>query len=142
MRLYVAFRRTFPRPVSAPNTGHIGRDFPGCFRHQIFQFVQLVLVYELAGSIVALGVLGAANTAPTIVFGVIDGVFANRRENRRIIILTQGASSFGVLLVIASSWRGSYRDHGDAAVTEAPLLQRRGRFVTGALALMFFLGLT
>jgi MFS family permease len=67
--------------------------------HQIFQFVQFVLVYELTGSVVALGVLGAANAAPTILLGVIGGVFADRWEKCRLIMTTQGLSAIAVLLL-------------------------------------------
>jgi hypothetical protein len=67
--------------------------------HQIFQFVQFVLMYELTGSVVALGVLGAANAAPMILLGVIGGVFADRWEKRRLIITTQGLSAVAVLLL-------------------------------------------
>jgi MFS family permease len=67
--------------------------------HQIFQFVQFVLVYELTGSVVALGVLGAANAAPGILLGVIGGVFADRWEKRRLIITTQFVSGIAVLLL-------------------------------------------
>jgi MFS family permease len=67
--------------------------------HQIFQFVQFVLVFELTGSVGALGVLGAANAAPMIVLGVIGGVFADRWEKRRLIITTQGVSAIAVLLL-------------------------------------------
>ena len=67
--------------------------------HQIFQFVQFVLGYELAGSVIVLGVLGAANAAPAIILGVIGGVFANRWEKRRLIITTQAVSGSVVLLL-------------------------------------------
>ena len=67
--------------------------------HQIFQFVQFLLMYELTDSVVALGVLGAANAAPMILLGVIGGVFADRWEKRRLIITTQGLSAVAVLLL-------------------------------------------
>jgi MFS family permease len=74
--------------------------------HQIFQFVQFVLVYELAGSVAALGLLGAANALPTILLGVIGGVFADRWEKRRLIIITQAVSGIAVLgLALLTSTR-------------------------------------
>jgi MFS family permease len=67
--------------------------------HQIFQFVQFLLMYELTDSVVALGVLGAANAAPMILLGVIGGVFADGWEKRSLIITTQGLSAAAVLLL-------------------------------------------
>jgi DHA3 family macrolide efflux protein-like MFS transporter len=52
--------------------------------HQIFQFIQFVLVHELTGSVVALGFLGVANAVPAITLGVVGGVFADRWNKRRL----------------------------------------------------------
>lgn len=69
--------------------------------HQVFQFIQFVLVYEIAGSAAVLGWLGATNAAPTIVLGIIGGVYADRWDKRRLITITQSASGL-VVLALAS----------------------------------------
>lgn len=65
--------------------------------HQVFQFVQFVLVHELTGSVVALGFLGVANAVPAITLGVVGGVFADRWNKRRLIIFTQASAGVAVL---------------------------------------------
>ena len=65
--------------------------------HQVFQFVQFVLVYEIAGSVTELGYLGVANAVPALVLGIVGGVYADRWEKRRLIIITQAASGLMVL---------------------------------------------
>jgi len=52
-----------------------------------------LLVYKLTGSGVALGVQGALNFGPLLVFGVWGGLLADRRDKRRILIVTQSASA-------------------------------------------------
>ena len=50
-----------------------------------------LLVYKLTGSGVALGVQGALNFGPLLVFGVWGGLLADRRDKRRILVVTQSA---------------------------------------------------
>ena len=69
--------------------------------HQVFQFVQFVLVYEIAESVAQLGYVSAANAVPSIVLGVVGGVYADRWEKRRLIIVTQIASGL-ILLALAA----------------------------------------
>ena len=67
--------------------------------HQIFQFAQFILVYELTGSVVALGFLGVANAVPAITLGVIGGVYADRWDKRKLIVFTQSAAGIKILVI-------------------------------------------
>jgi MFS family permease len=69
------------------------------FGHQVFQFVQFLLVHELTGSLADLGVLGIANAVPAILLGVVVGVFADRWDKRKLIIVTRGVVGLGILLL-------------------------------------------
>lgn len=66
---------------------------------QVFQFLQFLLVHEITGSVVALGVLGVANGVPAIVLGVFGGVVADKWDKRKLIIVTQSVSG-GAILVL------------------------------------------
>lgn len=46
------------------------------------------LVYELSGSELDLGILGAATAVPAILFTIIGGVIADRYEKRTILLIT------------------------------------------------------
>jgi MFS family permease len=50
-----------------------------------------LLVFKLTGSGVALGVQGALNFGPLLVLGAWGGLLADRRDKRRILIVTQSA---------------------------------------------------
>ena len=66
---------------------------------QMFQFLQFVLVHELTGSVVDLGILGIANAVPAILLGVIGGVFADRWDKRKLIIVAQAAPAVSMLVL-------------------------------------------
>ena len=67
--------------------------------YQVFQFSQLWLMYQLTGSPLSLGYVGLANAIPGIVLNLFGGVYADRLDQRRLIILTQliTASLIGLL---------------------------------------------
>ena len=63
------------------------------------------LVYELSGSPLQLGFLGAASSIPTIAAALVGGVIADRVDRRRMLIVT--SMSIAVLLVLLSVLDGS-----------------------------------
>ena len=67
--------------------------------YQVFQFSQLWLMYQLTGSPLSLGYVGLANAIPGIVLNLFGGVYADRLDQRRLIIVTQliTASLIGLL---------------------------------------------
>jgi predicted MFS family arabinose efflux permease len=75
--------------------------------HQMFQFLQFVLVHELTGSVVDLGVLGVANAVPAILLGVIGGVFADRWDKRQLIIVTQAAPALSMVVLATLTITGN-----------------------------------
>ena len=54
------------------------------------------MVFELSGSALDLGFLGAATAVPTIIATLIGGLVADRINRRSVLILTSGIS--GLLL--------------------------------------------
>ena len=58
------------------------------------------LVFELSGSPLDLGLLGAASSIPTIAAALVGGVIADRVDRRRMIIVTS-ASIAGLLALLA-----------------------------------------
>ena len=58
------------------------------------------LVFELSGSSLHLGFLGAASSIPTIAAALVGGVIADRVDRRRMIIVTS-ASIAGLLALLA-----------------------------------------
>ncbi len=67
--------------------------------YQVFQFSQLWLAYQITGSALSLGYVGLANAIPGIVLNLFGGVYADRLDQRRLIIVTQliTASLIGLL---------------------------------------------
>ena len=63
------------------------------------------LVYELSGSPLQLGFLGAASSIPTIAAALVGGVIADRVDRRRMLIAT--SISIAVLLALLSVLDGS-----------------------------------
>ena len=63
------------------------------------------LVYELSGSPLQLGFLGAASSIPTIAAALVGGVIADRVDRRRMLIAT--SLSIAVLLALLSVLDGS-----------------------------------
>ena len=58
------------------------------------------LVYELSGSALQLGFLGAATSIPTIAATLVGGVVADRMDRRRLLIATSAATA-GLLTLLA-----------------------------------------
>ena len=68
---------------------------------QMMQFGQIVLIYDLTGSSLALGSLGLAAGIPAIILNPLGGVYADRWDKRRLIIITQAITA-GLLLLLAT----------------------------------------
>ena len=56
---------------------------------RMFEFSQFWLAYELTGSPLYLGYVGAAQAIPGVVLNLFGGVFADRLDKRHLIIVTQ-----------------------------------------------------
>ena len=56
---------------------------------RIFEFSQFWLAYELTGSPLYLGYVGVAQAVPGVVLNLFGGVFADRLDKRRLIVITQ-----------------------------------------------------
>ncbi|MQG57062.1 MAG: MFS transporter [SAR202 cluster bacterium] len=56
---------------------------------QVLTFGQIWLTYELTGSYVKLGFVASANAIPSIALNLFGGVFADRLDKRKLIIVTQ-----------------------------------------------------
>lgn len=66
---------------------------------QMLQFGQLWLMYQITGSPLSLGYVGLANAVPGIVLNLFGGVFADRLDQRRLIMITQLTISCLVFLL-------------------------------------------
>lgn len=63
------------------------------------------LVLQLSGSALALGLVGAASSAPVLAFSFLGGTLADRASKRRLLVLTQTASmllALGLWALVAS----------------------------------------
>ncbi len=67
--------------------------------YQILQFGQLWLMYQITGSALSLGWVGLANAVPGIVLNLFGGVYADRLDQRRLIIVAQLVTSALVFLL-------------------------------------------
>ena len=56
---------------------------------QIFLFAQLWLVHSMTGSALYLGYVGLATATPSILLNLIGGVYADKVDQRKLIIITQ-----------------------------------------------------
>jgi MFS family permease len=74
---------------------------------QMFRVAQFWLTYEITGSILSLGLVGAANAIPAIFFNLFGGVFADRLDKRRLIMGTQIATSSLIFLLATLTLLGS-----------------------------------
>ena len=66
---------------------------------QLYFISKAWLVFELSGSALDLGFLGAATAIPTIISTLIGGLVADRINRRSVLILTSGISAFLLLLL-------------------------------------------
>jgi MFS family permease len=60
---------------------------------QMFRFGQFWLVYQLTGSPLPLGYVGLANGVPAICLNLFGGVFADRFDQRRLVMTTQSLTA-------------------------------------------------
>ncbi len=66
---------------------------------QLYFISKAWLVFELSGSALDLGLLGAATAVPTIIATLIGGLVADRINRRSVLILTSGISALLLLLL-------------------------------------------
>src|SRR5438093_3260836 len=69
--------------------------------YQMFRFGQFWLIYQLTGSPLPLGYVGLANGVPAICLNLFGGVFADRFDQRRLIIITQSLTA-SLIFVLAT----------------------------------------
>src|SRR5258706_9529893 len=60
---------------------------------QMLRFGQFWLVYQLTASPLPLGYVGLANGIPAICLNLFGGVFADRWDQRRLVIVTQSLTA-------------------------------------------------
>ena len=68
---------------------------------QLYFIAMAWLVFELSGSPLDLGLLGAAIATPTIIATLVGGLVADRFNRRPILILTTGTTAVLLLLLAA-----------------------------------------
>ena len=78
-----------------------GASFASVGATQLITMGQGWLIYELTGSALQLGLLGAAAALPNMVMTFLGGVIADRFDKRRIMLVT---SSFSALLMALLAW--------------------------------------
>src|SRR5262249_29073132 len=61
--------------------------------YQMLRFGQFWLVYQLTGSPLPLGYVGLANGIPAICLNLFGGVFADKCDQRRLVIVTQSLTA-------------------------------------------------
>ncbi|MBI2872198.1 MAG: MFS transporter [Chloroflexi bacterium] len=76
---------------------------------QVLQFGQLWLVHQLEPSPLFLGYVGVANALPAIVLSLFGGLFADRLDKRRLIIVTQTTSAALTFLLATLTLMGKVR---------------------------------
>ncbi|HEY5679504.1 MAG TPA: MFS transporter [Pseudomonadales bacterium] len=76
---------------------------------QLITLAQGWLVFELSGSALQLGILGAAVAAPNIAMTLIGGVFADRFDKRLILVWTSGAIATLLALLAWLDYSGTVR---------------------------------
>ena len=68
---------------------------------QLMQFGQIFLIYQLTESTLFSGLLGLSAGIPAILLNPLGGVYADRWDKRRLIIITQAITA-GLLLLLAT----------------------------------------
>ena len=61
--------------------------------YQMFRFGQFWLIYQLTGSPLPLGYVGLANGVPAVCLNLFGGVFADKFDQRRLIMATQSLTA-------------------------------------------------
>jgi MFS family permease len=69
--------------------------------YQMLRFGQFWLVYQLTGSPLPLGYVGLANGIPAICLNLFGGVFADKCDQRRLVIVTQSLTA-SLIFVLAT----------------------------------------
>lgn len=64
------------------------------------------LAYKLSDSALVLGLLGFASQAPILLFGLLGGVWVDRMDRRRLMLLTQALSLVQGLVLALLTWQG------------------------------------
>jgi MFS family permease len=64
------------------------------------------LAYRLTGSALVLGLLGFASQLPILLFGSLGGVWSDRVDRRRLMMLTQTLAMFQALILALLTWQG------------------------------------
>ena len=59
---------------------------------------------ELTGSYLAVGLLGAVEIIPLILFGLYGGVLADSVDRKKMVWATEAAALFLVAILLANSW--------------------------------------
>ncbi|MFB3079237.1 MAG: MFS transporter, partial [Lysobacterales bacterium] len=73
---------------------------------QVVRFGQFWLMYELTGSALSLGYVGLAQALPGIVFNLLGGVFADKVDQRRLIMATQSLTASLIFLLATLTLMG------------------------------------
>ena len=68
---------------------------------RMFEFSQFWLTYQLTESPLYLGYVGVAQAVPGVVLNLFGGVFADRLDKRRLIVITQVVTA-GLILFLAT----------------------------------------
>ena len=68
---------------------------------RMFEFGQFWLAYQLTASPLYLGYVGVAQAVPGVVLNLFGGVFADRLDKRRLIIITQVITA-GLIFFLAT----------------------------------------
>jgi MFS family permease len=74
---------------------------------QMLRFGQFWLIYQLTGSPLALGYTGLANGVPAICLNLFGGVFADKFDQRRLIMTTQGVTASLIFLLATLTLLGT-----------------------------------
>ncbi|MBS4098436.1 MAG: MFS transporter [Sulfuricella sp.] len=90
------------------------RDFRAYFIGQMVSYIgtwmQQVamawLAYRISGSVLVLGLVGFASQFPILLFAPFGGVFSDRHDRRRLMILTQSLSLLQTLVLAALTFSG------------------------------------
>lgn len=90
------------------------RDFRAYFLGQMVSYIgtwmqQLAmgwLAYRISGSVLVLGLVGFASQFPILLFAPFGGVFSDRHDRRRLMLLTQSLSLLQTLVLAALTFSG------------------------------------
>src|SRR4030042_6869327 len=70
---------------------------------------QQVLVYNLTGSAISLGIVNLMTVLPLLPFSFWGGSLADRVSKRKILVITQTLMSLQALILAALPWTGTVR---------------------------------